>query len=69
MSSNTKAVAVVPVRRAYSREEMIEAAKAYMVKTFGPSCESGYREEWYANLGLLVDFIGERFPSGGGGVE
>lgn len=49
-------------RRAVSREEMIEEAKAYMRETWGPYRESEDRERWRERLGMLVDFIHDRFP-------
>ena len=52
-----------PCRRAYSREEMIEEAKAYMCETWGPCRESEDRDKWHERLGMLVDFIHDRFPA------
>ena len=52
-----------PCRRAFSREEMIEEAKAYMRETWGPCRESEDRDKWHERLGMLVDFIHDRFPS------
>lgn len=52
-------------RRAYSREEMIEEAKAYMRETYGPCKECEDRERWHERLGMLVDFIHDRFPASG----
>lgn len=52
-----------PCRRAFSREEMIEEAKAYMRETWGPCRESADRDRWHERLGMLVDFIHNRFPS------
>jgi hypothetical protein len=56
-----------PCRRAFSREEMIEEAKAYMRETWGPCRESEDRDRWHERLGMLVDFIHDRFPQGDGG--
>jgi hypothetical protein len=50
-------------RRAFSREEMIEEAKAYMRDTWGPCRESEDRDLWHERLGMLVDFIHDRFPA------
>ena len=47
---------------AFSREEMIEEAKAYMRDTWGPCRESEDRDRWHERLGMLVDFIHDRFP-------
>lgn len=55
-------------RRAFSREEMIEEAKAYMRDTWGPCRESEDRDLWHERLGMLVDFIHDRFPSNASGV-
>ena len=52
-----------PCRRAFSREEMIEEAKAYMRETWGPCRESEDRDKWHERLGMLVDFIHDRFPA------
>ena len=52
---------------AASREEMIEEAKAYMRDTWGPCRESEDRDRWHERLGMLVDFIHDRFPSNAGG--
>jgi hypothetical protein len=56
-----------PCRRAFSREEMIEEAKAYMRETWGPCNEAENRDRWHERLGMLVDFIHDRFPQGEGG--
>jgi len=50
-------------RRAFSREEMIEEAKAYMRDTWGPCREVDDRDLWHERLGMLVDFIHDRFPA------
>ena len=50
-------------RRAFTREEMIEEAKAYMRETWGPCLESEDRDRWHERLGMLVDFIHGRFPA------
>jgi hypothetical protein len=42
---------------------MIEEAKAYMCETWGPCRESEDRDKWHERLGMLVDFIHDRFPS------
>ena len=52
-----------PCRRSYSREEMIEEAKMYMRETYGQCRESEDQDRWHERLGMLVDFIHDRFPS------
>jgi len=52
-----------PARRAYSREEMIDEARAHMRETFGPCRESANQDAWHGRLGLLVDFVHSRFPA------
>lgn len=52
-----------PLRKAYSREEIIAEARAYMIATFGRPSESGDKEAWYGRLGMLVDFLTDRFPA------
>jgi len=42
---------------------MIEEAKAYMRETWGPCRESDDRNKWHERLGMLVDFIHDRFPA------
>ncbi len=55
-----------PCRRAFSREEMIEEAKAYMRETWGPCRESQAGDRWHERFGMLVDFIHTRFPTNTG---
>lgn len=45
------------VRRAYSRDDLREATKKYMVTMFGKPAEAEDREAWYYRLGLLYDFV------------
>lgn len=52
-----------PIRKAYSREEIITEARAYMVKSFGAPQDSGDSHRWYERLGMLADFLSDRFPS------
>ena len=47
-----------PLRRSYSREEMIAEAHAYVNKL-----DSSDIARKYERLGLLVDFIHECFPA------
>jgi hypothetical protein len=51
------------IRRAYSREEMVREAQMYMADTWGPVRESANPDRWHERLGMLVDFIHDRFPS------
>ena len=61
--SSAPACLTEPCRRAFSREEMIEEAKSYMRETWGPCRESEERDRWHERLGMLVDFIHDRFPA------
>jgi hypothetical protein len=61
--SSAPACSTEPCRRAFSREEMIEEAKAYMRETWGPCIASEDRDRWHERLGMLVDFVHDRFPS------
>ena len=65
--SSASACSTEPCRRAYSREEMIEEAKTYMRETFGPCIASEDRDRWHERLGMLVDFVHDRFPSNAAG--
>lgn len=57
-----------PVRKAYSREEMLEEATVWMCSTFGsPSTLKGdHREQWYIRLGIMTNFITDMFPNAKG---
>lgn len=46
-----------PIRSAWSKDELAEAAKTYMLSNFGKPMESSNRDRWYESLGLLVDFV------------
>ncbi len=52
-----------PIRRAFSREEIIAEANIYMLETWGPCKDSIDTAKWYERLGLLIDFTSSRFPS------
>jgi hypothetical protein len=51
-------------RRAFSRDEIQEAARVWMVKEFGRPVEmtSERRIEFYVMLGVFVSFIVDTFP-------
>jgi hypothetical protein len=51
-----------PICTAYTREEIIREAKAWLVDQCGPVKEAGDKEAWYARLGLLVSFLTDKFP-------
>jgi hypothetical protein len=51
-----------PIRTAYTREEIIREAKAWMVEQYGPVKAAGDKDAWYARLGLLVSFLTDKFP-------
>ena len=53
-----------PLRRSYSREEMITEAHAYVNKL-----DSSDIARKYERLGLLVDFIHECFPANERGYQ
>ena len=57
-----------PCKTAYSREEMLAEARAWMCNTFGaPSTIKGdEREQWYVRLGIMADFITDFFPDAEG---
>lgn len=52
-----------PLRRTYSREEAIAAARAWMVETYGEPREAEDRGEWHARFGALVDCLCGMFPA------
>lgn len=51
-----------PVRFGYSREEIYEHAKTFMVETYGPVRESPDKDKWHERYGLLLSFLHDRFP-------
>ena len=52
-----------PIRRAFSREEIIAEANSYMLETWGPCKDSIDTAKWLERLGLLIDFTSSRFLS------
>lgn len=52
-----------PIRKAYSRDEIMEEARAYMVETFGKPSETVDTLAWHTKYGMLVDFLHDRFPT------
>lgn len=54
------------IRTAYSREEIIQEAKRFMVETYGPVSQVGDKDKWHEKLGLLVSFLHDKFPIDGG---
>lgn len=52
-----------PIRRAFSREEIIAEANSYMLETWGPCKDSIDTAKWHERLGLLIDFTSSRFLS------
>ncbi len=47
------------LRRTYSRAEIEDTARAFMLEQFGKPAESTDRDVWYERYGLLVLFIGQ----------
>ena len=54
-----------PCRRAYSRSEMFEQARAYICVMFGPCSDAQDQSRWLERLGLLTHFIINHFPPPG----
>ncbi len=52
-----------PVRSGYSRDEIYEHAKTFMVETYGPVRESPDKDKWHERFGFLLSFLHDRFPS------
>jgi hypothetical protein len=45
-----------------TREEMLDAALRYMLRTFGPANKAHDRDSWMAKYGMLVDFVTDEYP-------
>lgn len=54
-----------PLRKSYSREELINSSKEYMKGLYGKPMEltEEARDKWMERYGLLIDFISEHFPA------
>ena len=51
-----------PQSRMATREEMLDAALRYMLRTFGPANKAHDRDSWMAKYGMLVDFVTDEYP-------
>ena len=51
-----------PVTYTYTKEHMIEYAKQYLEKTYGPVKEREDEDLWFTRLGMLMDFLSGPFP-------
>lgn len=54
-----------PARRAYSRQEITDEAKAWMILNYGmpKDLDADARDRWHEKLGLLYDFLTDSFPA------
>lgn len=54
-----------PLRRAYSRPEIVEAMNQWMLETHGHpmQLEEETRDRWYRDNGMLHAFLCARFPA------
>lgn len=55
----------IPIRVAYSREEMMILLEKWMIQEFGVPRERmpEGREQWYRDEGLIAHFIRSHFPT------
>lgn len=61
-SAESKSDTRRPLKCAYSREEMITAARKYLIEQRGKPAECANRDRWMEDFGLLCAFVIEQFP-------